>query len=268
METGQWLSILPSTINGTKLSAQEFRDALLLQYAHSPGDLPSHCDSCDATFSVRHALECKTGGLIILPHNEITEELCDLASKALTPSAIRLEPMIKTGSFVDDTKAVDPKSPVQCLRIGDDERGDLLIQGFWARGTDAIIDVHVTDTDAKYYRSKDPHNVLAQHEKEKKWKYLASCTVQRKHFMPFVVSTDGLLGHEATELLKRLSLHLADKWQQPYSVIHGFVNAQISIAIVHATHLCLQGSRVSLSKTSRRPLWEDRDGLGLFRTDY
>jgi hypothetical protein len=97
----------------------------------------------------------------------------------------------------------------------------------------------VTDTDAKSYRFKDPHKVLAQHEKEKKQKYLASCTVQRKHFTPFVVSTDGLLGHKATELLKRLSLRLADKWQQPYSVVRGFVNARISIAIVRATHLCL-----------------------------
>jgi hypothetical protein len=85
-ETGQWLSILPSMINDTKLSAQEFRYAQLLQYSQSQGDLPPQCDSCDTTFSICHALECKTGGLIILRHNEITEELCDLVSKALTPS--------------------------------------------------------------------------------------------------------------------------------------------------------------------------------------
>jgi hypothetical protein len=30
-ETGQWLLILPSTVNGTELSAQEFSDALLLR---------------------------------------------------------------------------------------------------------------------------------------------------------------------------------------------------------------------------------------------
>jgi hypothetical protein len=84
----------------------------------------------------------------------------------------------------------------------DDERGDLLIRGFWARGTDAIINVRVTNTDAKSYWSKDPHKVLAQHEKEKKRKYLASCTAQCKHFTPFVISTDGLLGHEVAELLK------------------------------------------------------------------
>ncbi len=84
--------------------------------------------------------------------------------------------------------------------------------GLLGRGTDVIVDVHVTDTDAKLYRSQDPHKVLAMQEQEKKKKYLQSCLEQRKHFTPFVVSTDGLIGREAGELLKRLSLQLANKW--------------------------------------------------------
>ena len=126
----------------------------------------------------------------------------------------------------------------------------------------------MTDTDAKSYHSQDPHKVLAQHEREKKKKYLQACLDQRKHFTPFVVSTDGMIGQEAGELLKRLSLQLADKWEQLYAVVCGFVNAQMSIAIVCATHLCLSRSRVSMSRISRHPLWEDRAGLGLFKTDY
>jgi hypothetical protein len=39
-ETGQWLLVLPLADNGTELSAQEFRDALLLRYARYPPDLP------------------------------------------------------------------------------------------------------------------------------------------------------------------------------------------------------------------------------------
>jgi hypothetical protein len=81
-------------------------------------------------------------------------------------------------------------------------------------------------------------------------------------------SCDGLIGREAGELLKRLSLRLADKWERPYSVVRGFVSARMSVAIVRATHLCLRGSRVPLSQISRRPQWEDRAGLGLFKTDY
>jgi hypothetical protein len=128
--------------------------------------------------------------------------------------------------------------------------------------------VRVTDTDAKSYHSCDPHKVLAQQERKKKKKYLDPCLEQRKHFTPFVVSADGLLGRKAAKLLERLALHLADKWERPYSVVHGFVNAQMSIAIVRASHLCLQGSRVPLSQISRRPLWEDRAVLGLFKTNH
>ena len=51
-ETGQWLSVLPSTVNGTELSAQEFRDTLLLRYGRCPADLPASCDGCNQKFSV------------------------------------------------------------------------------------------------------------------------------------------------------------------------------------------------------------------------
>jgi hypothetical protein len=85
---------VPSTVNGTELSRQEFRDALLLRYGRTPGDLQSHCDGCGQKFSVRHGLECKKGGNVISRHNEIRDELSDLASKALIPSAVRDEPRI------------------------------------------------------------------------------------------------------------------------------------------------------------------------------
>jgi hypothetical protein len=82
-------AVPPFTVNGTKLLAQEFRDSILLRYARTPADLLTRCDECDQKFSVRHALECKKGGLVISRHNEIQDELVDLASKALTPSAVR-----------------------------------------------------------------------------------------------------------------------------------------------------------------------------------
>jgi hypothetical protein len=109
------LSVMPSTLNVMELSTQEFRDALLLRYARTPGgDLPSHCDGCGAKFCVRHTLECKVGGLIKLWHNEINKELCDLASKALAPSAVRVKPMIQNRrAAAEETKAKDTKPPVQ-----------------------------------------------------------------------------------------------------------------------------------------------------------
>jgi hypothetical protein len=56
--------------------------------------------------------------------------------------------------------------------------------------------------------------VLKSQEKEKKWKYLEACLEQRHHFTPFVVSTDGMMGREASTFAKCLSAKLAEKWQK------------------------------------------------------
>jgi hypothetical protein len=88
-------------------------------------------------------------------------------------------------------------------------------------------------------RTLTTHKLLSGQEHNKKHKYLDTCVAQRQYFTPFVISTDGLVGCKAKELLKGLALHLSDKWEQPYSVVCGFVNARISITIVYATHLCL-----------------------------
>jgi hypothetical protein len=54
--------------------------------------------------------------------------------------------------------------------------------------------------------------VIQSQEKEKKKKYLEPCLEQRRHFTPLVVSTDGLLGREAsTFATKRLAQKLAIK---------------------------------------------------------
>jgi hypothetical protein len=177
-----------------------------------------------------------------------------------------VETFLVTPNQMSDLDQAKPPVTRNLHKNRDDLRGDLLLRGFWGRGTDCIIDVRVTDTDAKSNISKDPAKVLEAHEKEKKRKYLKSCLEQRRHFTPFVVSTDGLIGKEAKTLLKKLSSLLADKWEKPYSVVCGYVNAQMSIAIVRATHLCLRGSRIPTSQMSdRRPQWEGNAGLGLFR---
>ena len=107
-----------------------------------------------------------------------------------------------------------------------------MIRGLWARGTDCIIDMRITDVDAKSNLSKHPDKVLIAHEKEKRKKYLKACLERRRYFTPFVVSTDGLLGKEAKTLLKKILALLAEKWEKSYSEVCGYVSAWMSIAIV------------------------------------
>jgi hypothetical protein len=69
---------------------------------------------------------------VISRHNEIRDELVDLASKALTPSAVRDEPRIHTSRPTEPLRTTDQNPVIRDLhkRQGE-ERGDVLIRGLW-----------------------------------------------------------------------------------------------------------------------------------------
>ena len=92
--------------------------------------------------------------------------------------------------------------------------------------------------------------------------------MQRRHFTPFVLSTDGIFGFEARALLKRLAVLLAEKWNKPYPSVMGFINARMSIATVRATNRCVRGSRITACRMSQRFHWEGGAGLGRHKTDH
>ena len=230
------------------------------------------CDGCGAHFTLQHALECKKGGLIHVRHNEVKAELTELCSLALSPSSVRDEPLINPVPLNTDKKSQESNNnqPTDSQETvsNDGDRGDILVRGLHQNGKDCIIDVRVTDLDSKSYLSRAPAKVLKTQEKEKRSKYLEPCLQQRRSFVPFVVSTDGMLGYEANNLLKCLARKLAGRWKRPYSVVCSLVRTRVAIAIARATHLCIRGSRVPASQTSRRILWEDGAGVSLFETDY
>ena len=83
---GEWLTVQPSTVNGTELGVQECIYALFLIYFIEPPDLPKFYDRCNTTFSIFRALECKKGGLVTERHNNLRDWVLDLAGKAFTPT--------------------------------------------------------------------------------------------------------------------------------------------------------------------------------------
>jgi hypothetical protein len=199
----------------------------------------------------------------------VTKELIELGSMALRPAALRDEPLFTPVPKPHPTQTNDPNSknnPPVDHPYNDGDRGDILFRGLWNKQHETIVDIRLTDTDAKSHRHQHPYDVLKKQETEKKKKYLRPCFEQRRSFVPFVVSTDGLIGREAKNLLERIALRLTAKWEQPYSVVRGFVNARINLAILRATNLCIRGSRIPASKMSKRVQWHDGAGLGLFET--
>jgi hypothetical protein len=133
---------------------------------------------------------------VIFCHNKIQDELVHIAGKALTPSAVRDKPLICPCRNVEKVNPC-PATQTNAKPASKEDRGDILLRGFWARGTNCIVDFRVTNTDAKSYGHHDPAKVIATQEREKKRKYLEPCLKQRRHFTPFVCSTNGLLGPEA-----------------------------------------------------------------------
>jgi hypothetical protein len=269
-ETGALLSVLPSTVNGTVLSAQEFQDESSMRHAETPHNFPDKCDGCDAHFSPQHALGCKKGGLVIFRHNEIRDKLVNLASRVFTPSAVREEPLIHSCATEKVKNSPSPKNTQNIDKetaTGEDERGDLLIRGFWTAAVPRLHSGHACHRQGlEVLLQMDPvQSVRDATRKEKKRKCLGACLENRRRFTPFVLSVDGLLGREAKTFAKRLAvMKLAGKWQKPHLQVCGCVKARLSAAAVRATHLCLRGSRVPAHNISTRfSQWEDAAGLAM-----
>ena len=96
-KTGAWPTVQTSTVNGTEMGAQEWRDAPFLRYGLEPPDLPKYCDGCNTKFTICHTLECKRGGLVTARHKELQDGVSDLAGKYFTPSHMRDDLLIFTG---------------------------------------------------------------------------------------------------------------------------------------------------------------------------
>jgi hypothetical protein len=64
------------------------------------------------------------------------------------------------------------------------------------------LNVCITNVDAGSYLSSILEKLIYCQGMGKKKKYLQACVDQQRHFTPFVSSTDGLLGKEATVLVK------------------------------------------------------------------
>jgi hypothetical protein len=206
-----WLTTMPDRLNGTVLSADEFRDSLRLRFGLVSIGLPDRCYGCGQRLG--HGMTCKKGGLVMLRHNNVAAEWHHLCAQALTPSAVSDEPLIHRGrdGNAGANAAGEEEPPELC--------GDVAAHGFWRGGTTAIFDIRITDTDAPTYRGQDPHKVLAKQEKEKKDKYIGPCLAWGRTFTPLVFSVDGLRGAEASAASEKLASRLSAKWKRAYSEV-------------------------------------------------
>ncbi|KAL1448457.1 hypothetical protein WDU94_000540, partial [Cyamophila willieti] len=221
-KTSNWLSVLPIRKDHFDLSANEFRDALAIRYNREPPAMPNSCDGCgDKQFSLQHALDCKTGGLITRRHNEIRDLMGELCDKAW-------------GNCV--------KEPI-ISEVPPGLRGDLAVRGPWEAQREALFDIRVIDTDAPSYASRSVKSVISGAEEEKKRKYNTACEARHATFTPLVTSVDGVLGEQFQSFVNVLSERLAERWRRPIMAVLGWLRARIGVAVVRAASMCVRGAR-------------------------
>ena len=118
--------------------------------------------------------------------------------------------------------------------------------------------MRVVNTDANSHWAKIPEKCLQDTERAKKNMYLDSYPQYCQHFLPFIVSINGLLGVEATATLKSIASRLTKKWRQPYSRTCIHVKSRIAITLVRAKNRCIRGSRVLVHRIRVQCLqWEE-----------
>ena len=245
--SGVWLTVVPSRLNGSGISAEEWRDNVRLRYNLQPIDMPDRCDGCNCQLTVEHALSCKKGGLVHIRHDDVADEWRYLCGTALSFGRVECEPriyssvgrLVREAGEAAETPAAGERDEMQTTG----ERGDAGVHGFWQRQRMAIFDVRITDTDARSARGRDYTKILAAHEKEKKDKYLDPCHQMRKDFTPLVYTVDGIAGREARNAERRLAAHLGMKWKKGYSEMVHYVRVRMALAVVRANSLLLRGSR-------------------------
>lgn len=230
---------------GAILSPSEFADELRQRCKLPLLDTPLQHDGCTAKFSVSHSLACKVGRLIKSRHDESRDTLACMACAGFQPSNACDEPIIHSCRTTNELK-----DNTSSISIEIQERGDLLVRGFWDRHTDCIIDVRACDVNQPSCLIRKRKSIIKAAENDKKKKYLEACLEQRRHFTPFVVSCKGMFGKEASFFMKRLAKKLEDKWNRPCSNAINLLRTRFAANLVRSKHRCIRGARTSLDLIS------------------
>ncbi|KAL7478124.1 hypothetical protein ACHAW6_003900 [Cyclotella cf. meneghiniana] len=86
--TGTWITTIPDQFSRIKLTKTEWFDSIALRYGSRPPSLPSHCNGCGEGFTIKHALNCKKGGLVGIHHDDAHNKWAHLCSLAFSNARV------------------------------------------------------------------------------------------------------------------------------------------------------------------------------------
>ena len=236
---------LPIEDHGFALHKSGFiKDALALRYGWPLNNQPLHC-SCSQSFSIEHALTCKTGGYPALRHNEIRDVTATWLTEVCHGVAIEphLQPL--TGEHLAYNSAITEEGA----------RLDVAMFGFWGgRFEKAFLDVRVFNPSAKSNRRSSLTAVYRKHEQEKRRQYEQRVReVEHASFTPLVMSTTGGMGKSANTFYKRLAAMMSEKRSTVYNKTIHWIRCKLSFALLRASIMSIRGARSSKYHAAEEP---------------
>ena len=146
-------------------------------------------------------------------HNEVYY----ISLWAFTPALVCAEPLIHKVRIRSERDIRQGSDKVKQIR------GDMMIRGLWDQQAESIIDVKLGTADTDSYQYDPMAALLTWWETINKYNHGKHCH-ERKRFLSFVISVDGMLGKEALVILAQLSQTMAAKMNKPILHVRGWIN--------------------------------------------
>ena len=119
-------------------------------------------------------------------------------------------------------------------------RLDISAKRFWNRSQVAFFDIRVFYPNTPSNQSTPASAVYKKHANEKKRKYGQRVReIERGVFTPLVFSTSGGMSKECTIFYQRLAALTADKADQSYATLLGWIRVRLSFALLSMAILCI-----------------------------
>ena len=125
---------------------------------------------------------------------------------------------------------------------------DVAADGFWGRSRErTFLDICVFNPFAPFNRQTSISATYRSHERVKKRQYCERiCEIEHGTFSPLVFSLTGGMAKEAAVFYKRLASLLSERWEQPYSMMMGWLWCTLGFSLLRSSIQYLQGALSSI----------------------
>ena len=136
---------------------------------------------------------------------------------------------------------------------------DIRVKKFRGIGETDDLDVRITHLDSRSYveSGRSVEQLFEEHHiNPKRATYEEACRTLGHRFVPFIVSTDGVLSEPAKDFIKTLATTADEKWGTIGAGRKGIVmaklRAKIGTAIVRGASACIRGEKESFNRYVER----------------